>query len=216
MIRACRRSTSSFTTEECAEADESGRGEGDGVWRSVDSKAAILSCRARPFRKRSDVELSLRDTERVEELGEAGGGIAMALGSLGRGAVIVRPLEEGEAGIPRPGRPGFGVAKGDPGGRVGEDVRDFCEGEARRAGLPSSRGGLRAEPASDLRELSCWAVIDAYLDAREPSVTLGVAREGRAADLGSVGTRGRGPGVVPGVTRPALGVMRPRPAGVGV
>ena len=158
---------------------------------------------------------SFKDMERdeLEALGEAGGGMAIALGIRGRGVFRDgRPLIGVVEGIPptletRPPRPGFGVLKGDTMGRVGDVVkREVCAGDGiERAGV--------LIPAS--RELSCFAVMDTYLEAREPAVILLVKDEllelGVFVDFASVRSRAPAAGVVPGVARPVdlEGVIRP-------
>lgn len=102
---------------------------------------------------------------------------------------------------------GLGVAKGDPGPRVGDPVaRD--EGEVTRRGLGGTRGFCA------LLELRSFAVTFTYFDARDPSVIL--------LDSPGVLTVGTGFGLADGVcadeirlieaegvARPAAGVMRP-------
>jgi hypothetical protein len=162
-------------------------------------------------------------------VGEAGGGIATADGILGRGVLKEsRPLD-GEFGVPMPmleNLPlvGFGVVNGEDGVRVGEG--DSCVND--EIGVPELsetreiREGLVA-PAS--RELSCFAVIPIYLEARDPAVNLFdvEVEELRTCveDVGSavlIGPRGRerAAGVDAGVTRPEDrdGVLRPVVDGV--
>lgn len=165
----------------------------------------------------SETASSLAETERVT--GEAGGGIATALGIRARGVLIDgRPIAEDPAET-RPPRLGFGVLKGDCGGRVGDEVeRELREGEGRvdRAGLAG--GSRRRDGVLASRELSCLAVMETYLDAREPAVSFPVsAAAGLAGVAGLARTRvlARAAGVVPGVARPAYdGVMRPPFEGV--
>jgi hypothetical protein len=129
--------------------------------------------------------------------------MAIALGIRARGVPIDgRPIPPET----RPPRLGLGVVKGEAGARVGEGLgRETGEGEIRfRAGLAggarAGRGGVE-EVAS--RELSCLAVMETYLDARDPAVSLLVNEAGGVvAGLVRVRERGRADGVVPGV-RPA-------------
>jgi hypothetical protein len=163
-------------------------------------------------------------------VGEAGGGIATADGILGRGVLKEsRPLD-GEFGVPMPmleNLPvvgGFGVVNGEDGVRVGEG--DSCAndeiGVLELSETSEMREGLVA-PVS--RELSCFAVIPIYLEARDPAVNLfGVEVEELRTcveDVGSavlIGPRGRecAAGVDAGVTRPEDrdGVLRPVVDGV--
>lgn len=147
---------------------------------------------------------SLREADRAE--GEAGGGMATALGIRARGVLIDgRPIAEEPDADTRPPRLGFGVLNGDPGGRVGEEVvREIREGEGRvRAGLAGSRPRREGVPEAASRELSCLAVMETYLDARDPAVSLSVNETGLAlAGLARVRARARAAGVVPGVARP--------------
>lgn len=141
--------------------------------------------------------------------------MATALGIRARGVLI-----EGRPGAEtRPPRLGFGVVKGELGGRVGDDVeRDVSAGEGRvRAGLAGSRPRKAGEAES--RELSCLAVMETYLDARDPAVSLSVSETGLTLGGGfgfaRTRARARAAGVVPGVARPAYdGVIRPPFEGV--
>lgn len=164
------------------------------------------------------------------DVGEAGGGIATADGILGRGVLNDRRPLDGEEGVPTPmleNRPlagGFGVVNGEDGGRVGEE-ESCAGGGVGLVGLSETkdfRDGL-VVPAS--RELSCFAVIPMYLEARDPAVNLfdievvllrpGVDGTCCVALLGPRG-RERGAGVDTGVTRPEDrdGVLRPAADGV--
>lgn len=59
-------------------------------------------------------------------MGDAGGGMAIALGIRGRGVLTEGRILLGVRPPPtlgiRPPRPGLGVENGDPGGRVGEGI----------------------------------------------------------------------------------------------
>ena len=164
---------------------------GDGVLLVPVMSNAILSCNAFPLTSRSDRECSpsvvravsplnfleeplFRETEREVEAGDAGGGIATALGILARGVMSDRRPLEGlvVGGMPTPMleiRPtGFGVRYGEGNGRVGEPKpREARVGDGfDRVGLADNWDGAES------RELSCLAVIFRYLDAREPFVIL--------------------------------------------
>jgi len=118
-------------------------------------------------------EPPFRETEREVDAGEAGGGIATALGILARGVISDRrPLDGLIGGMPTPmletRPPAFGVRYGEGNGRMGE-----LKPREARVGDGFDRLGL-ADPwdGAESRELSCLAVIFRYLDAREPSVIL--------------------------------------------
>lgn len=145
--------------------------------------------------------------------------MATALGIRARGVLMDGlPIAEVPDAETRPPRLGFGVLKGEPGGRVGDEVvREIREGEVRvRAGLAASRPRRDGVVAAASRELSCLAVMETYLDARDPAVSFSVNAVGLAlAGLGRTRARARAAGVVPGVARPAYdGVMRPPIEGV--
>lgn len=124
--------------------------------------------------------------------GDAGGGIATALGTRGRGVFIARIF----VGVPvlgtRPPSVGFGVVNGDPLGRVGEDSVRVGEDSVLRAGLD----------AVTSRVLSCFAVIVTYFEAREPAVILPFRDVFFVLAPLAALRGGRTPGVMPGVTRP--------------
>lgn len=215
---------------------DSGRGL-DGVL--LDRSPAMRSCRALPFDSRSvsgrasiGVCGPLRDTERLESVvldGDAGGGMAIALGMRARGVLLRdwRVLEGVVDGMPIPipvglGMPNaFGVLNGEPVRlRVGEDnCLEACTGEPNPVDLvgladPAPRAGLPV----DVLEVSCFAVIPTYFEARDPGVIFVwtvVVRPGVTSARAVVAEgRGRAEGVgIPGVRRPveAAGVTRPLP-----
>jgi hypothetical protein len=133
--------------------------------------------------------------------------MAIALGIRARGVLMDgRPIAVDPAET-RPPRLGFGVLKGEAGGRVGDEGgrRDISEGEGRvRAGLAGSRPRRPGVEVEASRELSCLAVMETYLDARDPAVSLSVNEAAglAAAGLARARVRGRAEGVAPGV-RPA-------------
>lgn len=99
-----------------SEAEEGGRVEGKPC-ASFTSALDVIKESGVPSRE----EYSFIETER-DDIGEAGGGIAIALGIRARG-VAIRPLLGVREGMPTPMAdifPGFGVEKGDPGVRFGE------------------------------------------------------------------------------------------------
>src|SRR5690349_21794689 len=97
----------------------------------------IRSCSAFPWTSRfasSSKPDLLREAERdITDIGEAGGGMATALGTLPRGVCEDRLRADGRHGPTfeiRPLRLGFGVEKGEPGGRDGEErVREIGDGD---------------------------------------------------------------------------------------
>lgn len=113
----------SSATLDLFEAEEGGRVEDMmGVGRpcaSFTSALEIMKESGVPSRE----EYSFIETER-DDIGEEGGGIAIALGIRARG-VAIRPLLGVREGMPTPMAgifPGFGVEKGDPGVRFGEEM----------------------------------------------------------------------------------------------
>lgn len=156
---------------------------------------------------------SLVNVER-EEIGEAGGGIATALGIRGLGVSMEDLLlfVGNPTPIPetRPLTPGFGVDKGETESRVGDKECMWLEFSSS----PVGRDGL-LDIAS--RELSCLAVIDIYFDAREPAVIFSERKEVRGFEVVECASeredvdagKKRAEGVA-GVTLPLLeGVIRP-------
>ena len=173
---------------------------------------------------------SFRETDRLALFdGDGGGGIAIALGSLARGVLLVEGRDlEGVVDVGRPipipdGRAApsaFGVVNGDPGvlraPRVGEaSCRAACIGEPSPVDLeglaePVPRLGLCGAPES------CFAVMPTYFAARDPGVILVgtfVLRPGViSVRVFTADVRGRAEGVCRlGVFRPveAAGVTRP-------
>ena len=149
------------------------------------------------FEKGEEVESREVDVCICEIFGEGGGGIDTALGTRARGVFMDGRLRgrEGEDGVAPPilvSRPvsAFGVVKGEPDGRVGEDkVRDIEGLDKPELGPPVLfRVGLSA-PVPRPRELSCCAVIVIYFDARDPAVILSDREESFAFATGVLRTR---------------------------
>lgn len=140
----------------------------------------MRSCNALPWSSRlvsasSSKPDLLIDVEREKaDIGEAGGGIATALGIRPRGVLWAdrRRAEGSDDPIleTRPLSPGLGVEKGEPGGRDGEEsVREIGDGEEGKleACSPICLTGLAV---CSFLELSCLAVILAYFAALDPGV----------------------------------------------
>lgn len=142
--------------------------------RRVVRSCGFLPGESRFVKLRSSRLNLLREVEREKaDIGDAGGGIATALGSRPRG--VGWPRDDGSDGpIPeiRPLSPGFGVEKGEPGGREGEEsVLEIGEGEEGKL-EPCSPNCLIGLATCSFLELSCLAVILAYLAALDPGVSL--------------------------------------------
>lgn len=164
----------------------------------------------------ASIERSFKETER-KDIGEVGGGIATALGIRARG--VFRDPEDrillGVGKLPqpaRPFRPDFGVANGELMEVVLRRSREGADNDL--VGLSISKERRDGLPIAVLRELSCFAVIDMYLEALDPGVNFSVVGTGTSGLTEVNLARGRRPraaGVVPGVTRPVEreGVVRP-------
>lgn len=139
--------------------------------------------------------------------GDGGGGIAIPLGMRARGVFIdvrlIRDGKDGEAVIETRPLIALGVEKGDPELRVGDDNVREMEGLPRPILSLLFRVGLSA-PTSRSRELSCWAVIVMYLEARDPAVIFSVREVPIGFGVGVLNGLGR---IVP--IELELGVDRP-------
>ena len=212
----------------------------------VPMRSAILSSILLCLSWRSANELALAlpsfgvsapDTVRPGRLlveGEAGGGIAIALGIRARGVFIDGRDLEGVVDVegmpmpipevlPLPG--GLGVLNGDD-GWVG-DEREVEVKAPILVGLLVPKGLLEGLPGAGTRDSSCLAVMPTYFEARDPGVMIPVVVfvPGRTGVIASCAVGGRllvvgsaTPGVLrpadaDGVTRPLLieGVTRPLP-----